>query len=77
MAALDVFTISVASTLFGRTLSRVIMRLVKADDMEGMDQKLGLYHPTQKSTCSSRGLHRLDCAHCYAQLQRPHDHNLA
>ena len=63
MADLDVFTISVASTLSGRALSRVITGPVKGYDMNNTVQKLDLlYHSTQKSTCSSRRLH---------------DHNLA
>ena len=45
MAGLDVFTISVASTLSGRTLSRVITGPVTVYDMEGMTQKIDLlYH---------------------------------
>ena len=78
MVSLDVFTIFVASTLSARAPSMVITGSVKVDDMDNTIQKLDLlHHSTQKFTCSSRRLHRLDCANSYVQCQRLQDHNLA
>ena len=48
MAGLDVFTISVASTLWGGTLSKVITGLVRIYHMEYMAQNLDLLYPLQQ-----------------------------
>ena len=42
MAGLDAFTISVASTLSGRTLTRAVTGPVNVYDMEGMARKIDL-----------------------------------